>query len=142
MYRFEAVSRPLCLPSGCHRRSRHFARPQRGRQAFWSASTPPSSPDRSVSRKMHHPTSSPRSTQPEPASPVPGVSLSSVHIAEAQQKSTDNGATLNLSYTNIRQIDEELAQELAALGWSNLKEDVPNPLARCVLSNPTYVFLT
>jgi len=108
---------------------------------FWSASAPPSSPSRSDSRKMSHTRSSPRSTQPDPASPVPGVSLSSDHIAEAQRKSADNGATLNLSYTNIRQIDEEVAQELVALGWSDPKEDVSNPLARCVLSNPTYLFL-
>jgi len=85
--------------------------------------------------------SSPRSTQPDPASPLPGVSLSSDHIAEAQRKSADNGATLNLSYTNIREIGEEVAQELVVLGWSNSKEDASNPLARCVPSNPTYMFL-
>lgn len=90
---------------------------------------------------MSHTRSSPRSTRPKPASPAPGVSLSSDHITEAQKKSTDNGATLDLSYKNIRQINEEVAQELVALGWSDSKENASNPVTRCGLFDSTYVFL-
>ena len=90
---------------------------------------------------MSHTRSSPRSTRPKPASPAPGVSLSSDHIAEAQQKSTDDGATLDLSYKNIRQINEEVVQELVALERSNSKEDVSSPVSRCVPFDPTYGLL-
>jgi len=90
---------------------------------------------------MSHTRSSPRSTRPKPASPVSGVSLSSDHIAEAQQKSTDNGATLDLSYKNIWQINEEVVQELVALGRSNSKEDASAQVTRCVPFGPACVFL-
>jgi len=82
---------------------------------------------------MSHTRSSPRSTQPKPASPAPGVSLSSDHIVEALQKSTDNGVTLDLSYKNIWQINEEVAQELVALWRSNSKDDTSSPVFRCAL---------
>lgn len=88
---------------------------------------------------MSHTRSSPRSTRPNQASPLPSVSLSSDHISEAQQKSTDNGLTLDLSYKNIRQISEEVAQELVALGRSNSKEDISGPVSRCVVSDSTCV---
>lgn len=90
---------------------------------------------------MSHTRSSPRSTRPKPANPAPGVSLSSDHIAEAQQKSTDNGATLDLSYKNIRQIDEEVVQELVALELPSSNEDAFGPVARCVLFDSTYELL-
>lgn len=90
---------------------------------------------------MSHTRSSPRSTRPKPASTTPGVSLSPEHITEAQQKSTDNGATLDLSYNNIRQISEEVVQELVALGRSNSKEDVSSSVSRCVLLDLAPVFL-
>ncbi|KAF9644472.1 hypothetical protein BDM02DRAFT_3102873 [Thelephora ganbajun] len=90
---------------------------------------------------MSHTRSSPRSTRPKQANPAPGVSLSLEHIAEAQQKSTDNGATLDLSYKNIRQISEEVAQELVAFGRSNSKEDDSSSVSRYVLFDSTYVFL-
>lgn len=82
---------------------------------------------------MSYTRSSPRSTRPKPANTDPGVPLSSDHISEARLKSTDNGVTLDLSYKNIRQISEELAQELVALGRSNSKEDTPGPVSRRVL---------
>lgn len=90
---------------------------------------------------MSHTRSSPRSTRPKTASPAPGLSLSSDHIEEARQKSTDNGATLDLSYKNIRQINEEVVQELAALGRPSSEEDVSSPVARCVLFDSTHEFL-
>lgn len=82
---------------------------------------------------MSHTSSSPRSSRPKPANQTSGLSLSSEHIAGAQQKSTDNGATLDLSYKNIRQISEEAAQELVALGHSNSKDDAYSSVSRCVL---------
>ena len=139
----KAVSRPLCLPSGWPWRSQHYdhslARHQRGRQVSWPTSPPPSSSDRSDHQTMSHTRTSPRSTRPKPASPVPGVSLSSDHIVEAQQKSTDNGVTLDLSYKNIRQISEEVAQELVALGRSTSKEDTSSPVFRWGFSDQIYV---
>ena len=86
---------------------------------------------------MSHTRSSPRSTRPKPANASLGVPFSSEHIAEAQQKSTDNGATLDLSYKNIGQIDEEVAQELVALGQSNSKDDTSSTVSRCVPLNST-----
>lgn len=106
----------------------------------WSTSTLPSSSDRSDFQTMSHTRSSPRSTHPKPASPAPGLSLSSDHIVEALQKSTDNGVTLDLSYKNIRQITEEVVQELVALWRSNSKDDTSSPVFRCALSGVTHVF--
>ena len=85
--------------------------------------------------------SSPRLTRPKPANLTPSVSLSSEHIAEAQQKSADNGATLDLSYKNIRQISEEVAQELVALGRSSSKDDVSTSLSRWVPTQAVRVSL-
>lgn len=142
----KAVSRPLCLPSGWPWRSQHYdhslAWHQRGRQVFWPTSPPPPSSDRSDYQTMPHTRSSPRSARPKPASPVPGVSLSPDHIAEAQQKSTDNGTTLDLSYKNIRQISEEIAQELVALGRSTSNEDTSSPVFRWGFSDQMYVLPT
>lgn len=90
---------------------------------------------------MSHTRSSPRSTRPKPANPTPGVSLSLEQIVEAQQKSTDNGATLDLSYNNIRQINEEVVQELVALGRSTSKEDVSSSVSRYVQLTSDRVFL-
>lgn len=88
---------------------------------------------------MSHNRFSPRSTRPKPAHPTPGVSLSQDHIVEAQKKSTDKGATLDLSYNDIRQIGEEVVQ-LVALGRLNSKEDVSGSVSRCVLPGPARVF--
>lgn len=90
---------------------------------------------------MSHTRSSPRSTRPKPANTTPGVSLSSEQISEAQQNSTDSGATLDLSYHNIRQISEEVVQELVALGRPNSKEDASSSVSRCVLLDSARVFL-
>jgi hypothetical protein len=51
--------------------------------------------------------------------PTPGVPLSPERNAEVQQKSTENGATLDLSRKNMRQISRDVAQELIALGRSS-----------------------
>ena len=92
---------------------------------------------------MSHTRSSPRSTRPKPANSTPSVSLSLEHIAEAQQNSIDNGATLDLSYKNIRQISEEVVQELVALGRPTANEDTFSSVSRCVLlcSSPVVLYL-
>lgn len=48
---------------------------------------------------------------------------------------------MDLSYKNIRQINEEVVQELAALGRPSSEEDVSSPVARCVLFDSTHEFL-
>jgi hypothetical protein len=90
---------------------------------------------------MSHTRSSPRSTRPKPANSSPSVSLSLEHIVEAHQNSVDNGATLDLSYNNIRQISEEVVQELVALGRSTAKDDAASSVSRCVLLGSARVFL-
>ena len=79
---------------------------------------------------MSHSRSSPRSTRPKPANPTPGISLLPEHIIDAQQNSTDNGATLDLSYKNIRQISEEVVLELVALGRPNSNDDASSSVSR------------
>jgi hypothetical protein len=45
-------------------------------------------------------------------SPSPALSLSPEHIAEALQKSPDNGATLDLAHRHIAEIPEPIAESL------------------------------
>lgn len=81
-----------------------------------------------LDRADFHPRPSPRATRH--TSPSPTVSLTHEHIVEAQQRSPDNGATLDLAHRHIAEISEATVEELFVLGRSKSGESRSAPLAR------------
>lgn len=55
--------------------------------------------------------------------PLSSTSLSHVHIAEALEQSSDNGATLDLTHRNLTDVGESGAEELATIGREDIVED-------------------
>ncbi|KAG6911442.1 hypothetical protein DXG01_014516 [Tephrocybe rancida] len=63
----------------------------------------------------------------------PSTSLSSVHIAQALQRSSDDGATLMFSKMNLSDVGVVAAEELASIGRDNPGDE--SPLKRITLGN-------
>ncbi|KAG6903185.1 hypothetical protein C0995_002728 [Termitomyces sp. Mi166 len=61
------------------------------------------------------------------------TTLSSVHIAQAIQRSSDNGATLMFSKLNLSDVGASAAEELASIGRE--RPDDESPLRRITLGN-------
>ena len=72
------------------------------------------------------------------SSPVPSISLSRVHVADALRRSQDNGATLDFARQSITDVGESGVQGLATLGREHLDEDDSSVLR----SVPSQVHLT
>lgn len=79
---------------------------------------------------MYRTTPPSQSTHPKPVDPDSGVSLSSDHVAEAQKKSTDSGASLDISLKKISEVNEEIVHKFATLGQPNTEGGASIPVSR------------
>lgn len=64
-------------------------------------------------------------------SPLPSLSLSREHITDALNRSTDNGATLDLAHKNLTDVGEDGAEELFAISQGQ-EDGARNTVTRSV----------